>query len=331
MIPAARAPRGAGIMVALALFLALPRSTTAAQKSEVARLDALTQTPLVLIGSARPAIFRGDFDLPADARQGPEQWYLVRLRYRLWFRRDSGRGFAWVSSDTNGRTAAQIEYTTRRRRGRLDVRRTAVDLTHGQQERRSRSPRDALTFTNYLPYQGVRGGSNTWSIRLEQAGSARVARMEVLGDSAIVRTTRTPFPLSLDASSDGEESEVGGRFSVTARLAARPGYHLGDVVLRVLPESHGIQLLGQPIRRFHRFVGRRRTVFSFLARRAGSYAITVVASSDANHPNASVQVHVSPKSGSTGASPTTWALVLAPAVAVAAWLVISRRRRRRER
>jgi hypothetical protein len=235
-----------------------------------------------------------------------------------------------VTSDTNERTAAQIEYTATRRGGRLDVRRTTVDLTHGQRERRTRSRRDALTFTNYLPYAGVRPGPNTWTIRLEQAGAARVERMEVMGDTAIVATGRTPFPLALTVALEGRRPRVGERFTLRATLAARRGQLVDDVVVRARPqEGSELELLGPAARRVGRVDGRRRTVrFTFRARRPGSRAITLVASSDANHPNAGVQVQVLPSARSAIALAPVWALTSIPAVAMAAWLVVSRRRRR---
>jgi hypothetical protein len=325
-----RARMAACVAGSCVLSACLPGAADAAVDQEIVRLDALRPTPVVLAGGAKPATLPMRFDLPAGAAQGPDRWYVVRLRYRLRFAPGSGRGLAWVTSDTNGRTAAQIEYTTSRRGGHLEVRRTTVDLTHGQRERRSRSPRDALTFTNYLQYAGIRPGPNTWTIRLEQAGAARVERMELMGDTAIVATDRTPFPLALTVALQGPRPRVGERFTLRATLAARRGQPVDDVVVRArLPEGTGLELLGSAARRVGRVDGRRRTVrFSFRARRAGNQAITLVAASDANHPNAGVEVEVLPTTRSVIAPARVWALTSIPALAMAAWLVVSRRRRR---
>jgi hypothetical protein len=286
----------------------------------------------VLVGAARPAELRLRFELPAGAAQGPERWYLVRLHYRLWFAGDSGRGFAWVTSDTNDRTAAQIEYTTSRRDGRLAVRRTTVDLTHGQRERPSRAPQDALAFTNYLQYEGVRPGGNTWTIRLEQSGDARVERLEVLGDTAIVATDRTPFPLTLTAALDDERPRAGERFAVRAILAARPGRTVRDVVVRAQSQDDGADLVGPTEHRLGQVSEQARTVrFTFLARQPGTYPIALAAASSANDPNVSATVEVLPAAGATSAPPVVWVLASIPALAMAAWLVASRRRRMRAR
>lgn len=328
-----RLARAGRVPVALGLVLCAcaPAVADAATEREVVRLDASRQAPVVLSAGARPATLRLRFDLPAGAKQGPDRWYLLRLRYRLRFDRDSGRGFAWVTSDTNERTAAQVEYTTSRRGGRLFVRRTTVDLEHGQRERRSSSARDALTFTNYLQYEGVRPGANTWTIALEQSGGARVAHMELLGDSAIVETRRTPFPLTLTGAVEGGSPQVGERFAVTATLAAQRGRPVRDIVLRARPpEGGGVELVGPETRRVGRLDGARRSVtFSFRARRPGSHAIVLTAGSDANDPNASVKVEVLRATAARSAPATDWALMLTPALAMAAWLAISRRRRRR--
>jgi hypothetical protein len=283
---------------AAATVLAMCAPGAAAAEREVVRLDGLMRAPAVLTGGARPAELRLRFELPADAAQGPHRWYLVRLHYRLWFAGDSGRGFAWVTSDTNDRTAAQIEYTTTRRHGRLTVRRTTVDLTHGQRERPSRAPRDALTFTNYLQYEGVRPGANTWTIKLEQSGAARVERLELLGDSAIIETERTPFPLTLTATLSGDRPRAGERFTVNAVVAARPGRSVRDVVVRAQSQDDSAELIGPAEQRIEHLTGRDRTMpFTFLARQPGTYVVALAASSSANDPNMGVEVEVLPAAG----------------------------------
>jgi hypothetical protein len=304
----------------------------AAADREVIRLDEVRRTPAVLTGGARPAALHLRFRLPAGADQGPDRWYLVRLHYRLRFAPSSGRGFAWVMSDTNDRTSAQVEYTTAQRRGSLWVRRTTVDLIHGQRERRSRSARDALTFQNYLQYAGVRPGTNTWTIRLEQAGAARVARLEVLGDTAIVKTRRSPFPLTLTAALDGDRPRAGERFTVKAILAARPGRSVDDVVVGALAQDGGAELAGPAEQRVGRVTARSRTVrFTFVAPRPGRYAVALAAESAANDPNVSAEVEVLPAAGSTSAPAVVWVLASIPVLAMAAWVVVSRRRRVRAR
>ncbi len=325
-----RLVRAGHLAVCLMLCACAPATADAAVEQEIVRLDTARHAPAVLVGGAGPKTLRVPFELPVGARQGPDSWYLVRLRYRVRFARDSGRGFAWVTSTTNDRTAAQIEYTTDRRRGRLSVRRTTVDLEHGQRERSSRSARDSLTFTNYLQYQGIRPGKNMWTIDLEQAGSARVERLEVLGDSAIVQTSRNPFPLTLTAAADRERPQIGERFTIKTVLTARPGQPVRDIVVRALPpEGGGVEILGPAKRRIGRQDDRRRTVtFTARARLPGTHAITVVADSDANRPNANVQVEVRQATRATSAPATAWVLTLVPALTMAAWLVVSRRRQR---
>jgi len=322
--------RRAAAVTGVMLSACAPQVAYAVREREIVRLDSVRRAPAVLAGGADPAALRMRFELPPGARQGPERWYLVRLRYRLWFERDSGPGFAWVTSDTNDRTAAQIEYTTARRGGRLSVRRTTVDLVHGERELRTHSGRDALTFTNHLPYAGVRAGTNTWTIRLEQTGRTRVRRLEVLGDSAIVQTRRTPFPLALTAALDGTRPHVGERFEIEVRLAAAPRRTIRDVAVRAHAQHRGVELLAPARRRVGDLTGRSRTVrFAFLARQPGAHAITLMARSDANDPNAGVQVEVLPAARATTAPATTWALVSLPALAMAGWLAVARRRRER--
>jgi hypothetical protein len=288
-----------------ALLAAAPAQ---AAEREVVRLG----TPAVLTPGAP---LERTFTLPDGARQGPDRWYVVRLHYRVRFA-SGGKGFAWVTSDTNTRTSAQVEYTT----SRAGVRRTTVDLEHGQRERRGRSRSDELTFTNYLQNAGVRAGANSWTLRLEQAGGASVKRLELLPDTAIVETDRSPFPLGMTVALDGDRPEAGEPFTIAVTLAARPGRSVDDVVVRAD---------GGQRRRLGRVTERPRTVrFTFQATRAGTRQLTFAADSSANHPNASVQVLVLPSSRATAASPLVLGLAALPALAMVGWLGASRRRRR---
>jgi hypothetical protein len=323
--------RGLAPVAAVLVALAAPAPVAAA--AEIARLDEQRAAPVVLGGAGRPTSLRLAFDLPAGAKQGPERWYAVRLRYRLWLEPSSRRGFVWVTSATNGRTHAQIEYTTSRRRGRLFVRRTTVDLEHGQRERRGAFSRDALTFENYLPYAGVRPGANEWTIRLEAAGGARVRRMEVLGSTAIRETTRTPFPLTLDVSVDGDAPRVGERFRLKVVLATAPGSRpIRDIVVRAGPAAEGgvVEGLRPSEQRIAELTGGRRVLtFPFLARAQGTAAIAVSARSGANDPNAGVRVQVAPAERAASVPAGVWGLAALPVIAMSAYLLRARMRRMR--
>ena len=151
-----------------------------------------------------------------------------------------------------------------------------------------------------------------------------------MGDTAIVETDRTPFPLALTVALEGPRPRVGERFTLRATLAARRERRVDDVAVRAqLPEGSGLELLGPAIRRVGKVEGRSRTVqFAFRARRPGRQSVTLVATSDANHPNAGVQVEVLLTTRAAIAPAAVWALASIPALTMAGWLVVSRRRRR---
>jgi hypothetical protein len=294
-----------------------------AGEREIVRLDELTRAPLVLTGSARPQARSFPFRLPQGAGQGADRWYKVRLRFRIRFARDSGRGLAWVMADTNERTSAQIEFTTLRVRGRLRVRRTSVDIVRGQVERVSSSPTSRVTFENYLQVAGVRGGENVLSLRLEQAGDARVARLEIFGDTAIVATDRTPYPLGLSGRLLDPTPRVGDRLRIAVTLTNRTGESLRDVILQPEFDGSALRPLSPGIRR-HRTLRRRvREVFDFEALRAGTHTVVFRADSSRNHPNGTLRVTVRGASRG-GASPAVWVAALLPAILVGAWLVRAR-------
>lgn len=297
--------RAAALIVLAGLAAAAPAQ---AAEREIIRLG----TP-VSLATGEP--LQRTFTLPAGARQGPARWYVIRLHYRLRFA-PGGQGFAWVTGETNGRTSAQAEYTVTP----AGVRRTTADLVHGQRERPGRSRSDELTFTNYLQYAGVRPGANTWTLRLEQDGDARAGRLELLPDTAIVETDRSPFPLAMTPALEGDAAQAGGIFTVAVTLAASPGRVVDGVVVRVR---------GGEQQRVGRVTDKPRTVrFRLRAGEAGTQQITFEADSAANHPNASVQVRILPATGAKAASPLVYGLAALPALAMAGWLVTSRRRRR---
>lgn len=280
------------------------------------RLHDVAKAPVVLGGDG-PREVRLPLVLPGGAAQGPRTWWQVRLAYRLRFAPDSGAGVAWVSADTNGRTAASIEYVTRRRAGRLSFRRTLVDLD-GQRAVVRAGRRDAVDFTNYLQFAGVRGGHGTWTLRVEQAGDARVEAVEVLGATAVRTTSRSPFALVLDPAVTGGRPVAGRPFDVLVRARDRAGRRVSDAEVVTGALAEGLRQVAArdvPGGRLVRFVARRpgTAELPFAATRGGARASVALA----------VRVAPAPASG-PGAAVT--ALVLTPG---GLWLAAAALRRRR--
>jgi hypothetical protein len=262
------------------------------------------------------------YPLPEGARQGPRDWYTIRLHYRLTFAPDSSAGHAWVMADTNRRTCAQVEYTLVRGQRGLRYRRTTVDLEHGQLERRSTSTRDDVRFANYLQEAGVKGGSNELSIRVERTRGVKLRRLQILGVS-VVRTARTPYPFQLRPSLITGDVGAGERFRVAVELRNVGGTPLHGVVVREQHDSRRLERLSGPTVRHGPLWETGRVVFDFRARREGRHRITFLGDSDRNHPIAVVEVRVGGRRGGR----TTTVVVVAALAALLGGLAIALSRR----
>lgn len=305
------------LIIAGALLAAQVPASNASTSTEVLRLERLADAPIVLEG-AGPRQARVTFELPPNARQGPDTWWKLRLRYRLRFSPRSGPGFVWVSSDTNDRTAASIEYTLRGRGRKLRARRTTVDVD-GQKERRGLRHGDKVSFENYLQFAGVRGAANTWTFRLEQAAGARVDRLEILGATAILATRRSPYALNLGALLLDGPPVAGRPFRVLVRSRDRQGAIISDAEIRAQPQSPRVRLLGSKERR-----GGRE--FTFVAPGAARDAVQFIAARKDKYSSITLETNVT-EPEAQGAGLLRWMIVLAPGLfAGLFWVLRSRRR-----
>ncbi len=102
------------LIASVLLGLGLPVHAVA--DSEVVTVDShglwtiaeLGMPEIVLYGEDAGSEESMDFLLPADASQGPENWYLIHLDFAITTLADATGGFAVVTASTNGFTSAQI-------------------------------------------------------------------------------------------------------------------------------------------------------------------------------------------------------------------------------
>lgn len=305
--------------------LAAPGAARSAERP-VAVLADLAAGLVVLPGGA--AVTRAySFALPTGARQGPDVWYTIRLRYRITFAPDSGAGFAWVMADTNGRTSAQVEYTVGRDAAGLRVRETSVDIVNGQLEKRFRGRTSEVRFRNYLQRGGVRGGRNELTVRLEQGGAARVERVEVFPESGVYRTGSSPYPLRIAPRLVAGRIQPGSTFRLVVALDSRTGELLRDVTVQPAWDRRVFELVSPRVRRYATLAGRVEAVFEFRALTAGKHPIDILADSNRNHPSARVAVTVSEAPRGTALVVVVWSAALLPAALLVGWLARGRLRR----
>jgi hypothetical protein len=311
----------AGVLVALAAA-----SPVHAAERPVVRVGDAPARSAVLRDVRETAELEYRYRLPAGAAQGPDAWYTIRLHYRVAFARESGPGLVWVTAETNGRTSAQVEYTLRRPSGALRVRETSVDIVRGQVERSFEGRTSEVRFRNYLQNAGVRAGDNVLRIRVEQAGGARVERLEVLEDSGVYRTDRSPYPLRIDVGASERAIRVGETFSLVVEVSNRTGEPLRDVAVRPTFDPRAFELRSPPVRRFARVAAPTRAVFELRALSVGGHRVDVLADSSRNHPSVAVRVTVAPSAPSSAVVAAVWTGALLPVVLLLGWLLRGRMR-----
>lgn len=242
----------------------------------------------------RPRIF---FGLPAEASQGPRNWYLVRLHVRLVLAPNSGPGKILLSATTNGAACALIEFRAAPKAGRPTIRWTSVGIVDGARSGSSSSRTVELRYANYLQKSGVRPGTNELDFQVARYGSVRIDEVRIFDDSGIEFTPLSPANVRLAATRTSTRPvHIGESFVVHFSLRNR-----GDRAARGIrvSASYPAKLLllktRQPIRiptLRHGASATGRLVF--VARRAGKTPIFVTASTSSNHPGDAITVKIRP-------------------------------------
>jgi hypothetical protein len=279
----------------------------------VMSLGRVTTSPVRLLPSRDPADPTGgsplrvvdrtvEFNLPAKAEQGgPSGWYILDFSADLSLASSQGNGFAWISVATNDRTAVQLEYTVEMVGGTPVITESAVGLVDGSQKRYIVFPGGRIHQRNFLQLRGIRGGRNRITFRLEETGAVHVESVDILGQTRIFLTRHSPYPLRLSVRSPGRIS-VGSEF----RLAALLRGELGETVraVKVTPEfdKTRFRLISRKEIRVSKVGGVRpeKVEFVFRALRQGAGDITILATSQRNHPHKTVRIAVGASSAGSG-------------------------------
>lgn len=257
-------------------------------------------TPLdgrVILSDERPsssAVYR----LPLGARQGPRDWYLIRLHFSLTLERGSGDGTAYVSGSTNGRTSAQVKFDVDGSRGSdTRTRWSSLDLLHGENEQVTTSRRIEVDFKNYLQFAGVRPGLNRITFALEQLDGVDVSRVDILADSGVRMTRREPARLSVQTVGP-DETVLGERFELGVRVTNDGGRSARGVIVGVVPQDDGLAMRGESTRRLGRLGTAQRDTFRLESLELGTHRVLVAVRSRASRAVALLDVVVAAPSRS---------------------------------
>ncbi|MGI9659250.1 MAG: hypothetical protein ACR2OD_10110 [Gaiellaceae bacterium] len=271
------------------------------------------------------------FVLPTGAASsGPgDSWFLLDLSYTIVFGAQSAEGFAWVSADTNGLTAAQAEYVLTRDARGLEISESTVTLQDGQEERTLEGLSASLDYVNYARDEGVVNGRNSFTIRVEHTDGVVVERIEFHGDSGVSRTTVSPDPFQLSARVEPDKIRVGEQFEVKVRATNAPKAELGEASIEAVPNHGFARLLDPAVLQLGSLPVTTEHTYRFEARRAGTGQVAILGSSARNEPHAIVDLTVLPASSSNTKTLAAVAIAgAAPLVLMAGVLVVRARRRR---
>ncbi len=261
-------------------------------------LDKLGSQDITLDSPVGEKTIELGFELPADAKQGPETWYVMRLDYSIRVSSSSGIGAMYLSGLTNGYASAQIEtWTEATKDGGLMTKWSTVDLLDGYREYSSEVGEVQGTFLNYMQTKGIRPGSNTLTFKVETAGDIGVENVTILKSSGIQLTDESPPRLKLSVQAPPGPVRIGDTIWVAYTLSNEGDYPAKEVVVRVQGDK-GLELT-ESTEHALGSIDEGVTVdglFTFRSLEKGSYTIPldVYAKGGANQPYSRIVLTVVP-------------------------------------
>lgn len=239
------------------------------------------------------------FRLPKGVRQGPIEWFRLRLHYEVDIAPDTGPGQIYFSVNTNGPggTSAQIIFNVRRlASGGMAVSSDSLGLVGGHVIREGHQQVWRGEFENYIPYPGIRAGNNSLGVRIEHLydDEAHAARAVVFPDSAIVYAPISPARLGLQLHLPAR-ARVGQRVPIQVTVENVGGHRTvaGTVGIAVPPQlvPIGSRSASLPSLRSRES---RTFVFSVEPRRAGRFHVTAGARAGLGKPQRYATLRVTP-------------------------------------
>ncbi len=252
----------------------------------------MLEEPLGARGLGGTVLNTVNFQLPDDARQGIGSWYIVNLVLKADLDPSaSSHARNYVSVDTNGRTAAQIKLIDDVVAGRAGTRWSTYEMFTGWASGVVFGDSIILHFRNYLQIQGVRPGTNNFTLRLEQPVGAVVSSVQLLPGSGVYRGELGPSNLAVDASASVTRLHVGEMLSLQYRVT-NGGFPARNVGVVAASSEPGLPAT-EPASRFLPWVSRDdEGPISFVALAPGRYTVIVEARSDTGGSADAVEVRV---------------------------------------
>jgi len=265
------------------------------------------------------------YRLPLGARQGAGQWYLVRLHARIRFTATPRSGFVDLIAGTNGNTCALVEFV---KQAGAPLRWSSVSWVEGRQRGHDTGSVVDVQMTNFLQTSGVRGGVNELSFKVFQPTALKVSSVEILPDSGILITDRSPPQLvAFIPDTDYVTARVGDTVNLPVIVRNVGAYAAPDVAVGLVAEDDGVDIVSMNPVEVGRVPREYRAAFRVELLRAGVHRIHVVVDSSVNRPQVVLALSVAPAATSSGAARIAiTAAIMVAGLALAAEAIRRRRR-----
>jgi hypothetical protein len=196
---------------------------------------------------------------PDKARQGPGNWYLIRLHAKVVF--GAGTGRAYLFAGHNGYASALIEYETRNSGDRGK----ATSYIDGSSKVTLPSNDDELRYRNYLQYRAVQPGLNHVTFSVEERG-LELKRVEILPDSGIEYTRQGPARLALAVRLPREPLRKGQRATLTVEVRNLGGRKVSNATVSLEYARDDLRNIGSATKKLGVLAAnaRRRTSFEVI-------------------------------------------------------------------
>jgi hypothetical protein len=211
------------------------------------------------------------------ARQGPKNWYQIRLHARVVF--GTGVGRAYLFAAHNGYASALVKYEASHSRGGRKVVRSTVSYIDGPTNRTLHAPEDEFKYRNYLQYQAVRAGLNRLMFSVEVAGALKVKRVQILPDSGIEYTAQGPARLRLAVRLPSKPPRARQKTTLTVEVRNVGDRPVRDALVQLDYSTDEVRTLGSKTKRLGILPSKslRRTAFQVIPLRRGIIEIGVSA------------------------------------------------------
>jgi hypothetical protein len=226
------------------------------------------------------------------AAQGPQDWYILHLRFAITLKARQAQGSVVVDGSINSYPAAMVQFDTAWHGHPARTRILHTSLLGGDHASTTSERRIEIRYANYLQRSSVQEGEAVLRFGVREFAGADVEHVEILS-AALERTPDQPAEIDLDVVAPADPVRVGEKFvvrytvkNIGGRAARRVGVKVsaakGLEITEPAHRTYGTILPKTPIR------GR----FEVTARRNGIHELSVGVSGGTGNPFVVVTVPV---------------------------------------